>query len=211
VVGYGAIGREVARQLRRAGYDVLVHDTDPKKLALALAHAEPGLPRYRVTLDRSQALSQTGIVFSCVGRPIHHAQRLVQEVSGNTQIVNGASWDEIMDQSGQPLFVASRGRSPTPALNDLQLVQNGKTALFHRSGGVVNFPTARFGKASADLPIPGRYIQLDLGLLYLAMLQATRGGPGRVTDLSLRPQKKLVGHIERQLGRRGESLLDPRW
>jgi len=211
VMGYGAIGKEVARQLRRAGYDVQVCDVDAAKIHHALADTERGLPRYRVTQSRARALARTGVVFSCVGKPVHCAQRLVHEVSGNTQIVNGASWDEIMDESGKPLFVAARGRYPSPELNDLQFVHNGNTAIFHRSGGVTNFPRARFGKSNADMPIPGRYIQLDLGLLYLAMLQACHGGPKRITDLSLEPQKRLVGVIERQLGRRGESLLDPRW
>jgi S-adenosylhomocysteine hydrolase len=211
VMGYGAIGKEVARQLRRAGYDVQVCDIDPAKTRQALADTEPGRPRYRVTRSRAQALARTGILFSCVGKPIHCAQRLAHEVAGNTQIVNGASWDEIMDESGKPLFVAARGRYPSPELNDLQFVHNGRTAIFHRSGGVTNFPRARFGKSNADMPIPGRYIQLDLGLLYLAMLQASHGGPKRITDLPFKPQKRLVGVIERQLGRRGESLLDPRW
>jgi hypothetical protein len=207
VLGYGAIGAEVARQLRRAGYRVKLYDSDRAKLERALQETERGLPRYRLAERYSEALTGSEVVYLCVGKPLRTAQEMALTASINTQFVNAASWDEVIDQNTRkPLFV-NGGLN----LNDVQYVQNGRTVLFHRSGGVVNFPFPRIGKTNPEIPIPGRYIQLDLGLLYLGMLQAARGGPKRIIDLAAPPQERLVNYVEHQLKQRGESLLEPRW
>jgi hypothetical protein len=90
------------------------------------------------------------------------------------------------------------------------LTAKGKEILVARSGGVINFPLEMADRRAGRL-IPGRFIQLEIGLLYLGMLQAARGGSAGIHALELSGQKRLVDLIEKQLKRSQEALLSPRW
>ncbi len=60
--------------------------------------------------------------------------------------------------------------------------------------------------------MPGRCIQHPLGLLYLYVVHAMKGGlaPGFATS-PVAPQKALTKVVEAQLGEMGESLDAPKW
>lgn len=59
--------------------------------------------------------------------------------------------------------------------------------------------------------IPERFVQLDLGILYLGMLQAAEGGPARVVELRAAPQQEVASFVDNQLAARGESYREPNW
>lgn len=92
--------------------------------------------------------------------------------------------------------------------HEVWVTKGGKEILVARGGGVINFPLdvsdARAGKL-----IPGRYIQLEIGLLHLAMLQAQKGGEPGLHALQRPPQESLVKEVQADLAPRRESLLAP--
>jgi len=59
--------------------------------------------------------------------------------------------------------------------------------------------------------IPGRCIQLELGLLYLDLPRAVEGGPPGWAGTPLDRQPAPVHYVQKDLAARGESPTARRW
>lgn len=62
VLGFGAVGSQVARELKDAGYDVHVYDPDPNRMAQATAQG------FTAHGDKRQALGHGNVLVSATGR-----------------------------------------------------------------------------------------------------------------------------------------------
>jgi S-adenosylhomocysteine hydrolase len=233
VMGAGNIGFNAALTLRRAGYDVLVYDKDPKKRKLARRSG------FTVVADKRRALAHGHVLVSCAGG-VTLTSRTLRYLPDGAVVINGASAGEFRlrdDRHVKQLVPQRRSRLSRDVvrilsdgralgrigggrvlLNELPELPHqiwrtdeGKRILVARSGGVINFPLGLTDRNSGNA-IPARYIQLEIGLLYLGMVQAARGGasPG-INEYALQPQRYLVNTIQDQLKARSENLLWPKW
>jgi S-adenosylhomocysteine hydrolase len=62
VLGFGAVGSQVARELKDAGYDVHVYDPDPQRMAQATALG------FTAHTDKREALGKGNVLVSATGR-----------------------------------------------------------------------------------------------------------------------------------------------
>lgn len=214
VLGYGEIGGAVARHFKEAGFTVTVYDPDPSKLAQA---AREGMV---ATADQPTALGASGILVSAAGRTAFKHDDFAYVPAGAV-IVNAASSNEL------PRIGEANGGLPKPGESQYSNMHDISRALrlkdpkdghemykgftFVKNGGVINFPLDA-GDPKAGQLVPGRYIQYQLGLLYLDVVHAMNGklAPG-FTQGPVTPQKALTKVVERQLAQTGESLDAPKW
>jgi S-adenosylhomocysteine hydrolase len=202
VIGYGTVGRAVARELARRGYTVVAYD----RRASARADAEAdGIPLFT---SKAAAFPHGELVISATGEVVV-TQSNLRLLPDGAVLFNAGSYltefDPAMRRPGPSTF---RGKSMN-AFEDAARPWNGyailragrKEYLLSSWGGVVNF-------GPVD-PIPARYIQLTRGLLYLGALQAARTTTPGIQALDAQPQRDLVARIQAELRRRGESLETP--
>lgn len=213
VLGYGEMGASIAKHFRQAGYEVVVYDPSPEKQAAA---AREGM---KVVMTKQAALATAHVLVSAVGRTaFEHADYGL--LPHGAIVFNAASSNELprigSEHGGLPrpddadyLNMSDWGRTLFPSGVDRE--GDTKTLLFVKDGGVINFPLEKSHPRAGKL-VPGRYIQYQLGLLYLDALHAMRGGHGTgLVDAPVEPQRKLATFVQEELARRGESLDDPRW
>ncbi len=214
LLGYGAVGREVAATLRARGYRVSVFDPKPDAQARA---ARDGLRRH-ATLDA--ALAEGHLVVSATGTTTigpHNVDRLPD----GAVLINTASGDseiapELMAyRSGSGTFHGSElrgrfrgvdlalGHTTDPArMDELLRTPGGRDVLVVGGGNVINFT------GEVD-PIPPRYIQLTRGLLYLGAIEAARATRPGLRALSVAPQRRFAAAVESELREGGGSLSHP--
>jgi S-adenosylhomocysteine hydrolase len=218
--GYGHITAQVARYLRKAGYtDISVYDRRATKRDEARAAG------FRVEEIKERALKRADLLVSCTGETTVREGDL-RYLPDGAILVNGGSpgefdvrtkpgvaYQDPVHFEGNNGYVRFHGRMiPTDGADRHQVFRtsNFKEILVARAGSVVNFPL-HIGHPRSGRLIPARYVQLEIGLLYLGMLQAARGGTPGVHRLEDSGQQRLVSSVQRQLARTGETLLDPRW
>lgn len=218
--GFGHITAQVARYLRKAGYtDISVYDRREGKRDEARA------AKFKVIDSKEKALGQADLLVSCTGETTVREGDL-KHLPDGAILVNGGSPGEFKLKSkpgvafqnpvhfeGGSGFVGFHGRMiPTDGADRHQVFRtsNFKEVLVARAGSVVNFPLQMGNRRSGRL-IPARYVQLEIGLLYLGMLQAAKGDTPGIHRLEMPGQRRLVSKVQRQLARTGETLLDPRW
>jgi adenosylhomocysteinase len=90
VIGYGKIGRSVARLLRSHGVQIAVHDIDPVPLTEAHAHG------FAVHSDRKTAMAGAGIIICATGN-LALSQDAFRHVEPGAYVVSVTSSDDELD------------------------------------------------------------------------------------------------------------------
>jgi S-adenosylhomocysteine hydrolase len=213
VLGYGNIGKYVASYFKGQGFQVMVYDKDPQKRAQAKAD---GL---LTSSRKATALAHGYYLVSCVGRvSLRHSS--FWKLPSGAAIFNGGSVNELPrkgDPIGLPTLTSERYREAKNSFRNLLLPNpkdprdlKMKNLFFAKDGGVINFPLDVQDPHAGNL-IPGRYIQFQLGLLYLDLLHAAEGNKPGFGETPIAQQKDLAAFVESRLQKRGESLHQPRW
>ncbi len=216
VLGYGAVGKEVAASLQRRGYVVHVWDTDETKRAAA---AKDGCT---VDATRDDALIHGHLVVGCTGRG-SLAWDEYDRLPDGAVLANAASDDHELgcnvdafralrsagsvknDMSRWSKIGALEVKVGDATLPDptrshvVATTPSGKQQLVLCSGYVVNM--AR--------DIPPSFIQLTRALLLAACLQATQESDPGLRPLAPRVQRKIVDAVEQDLAGQGLSLQRP--
>ena len=215
VRGFGEMGSAVARELRAAGLDVMVWDQSARKRRAARGAG------FKVGANEDAALKFGSYFVSATG-----TERFTHDdffrLRRNAVVFNAASANEferIGDPFGLPPLNTESGPLPSSSWTTRLLTRpNPKNPTeieaiplhFIKDGGVINFPLGldhpRAGKA-----VPGRYIQFQLGLLYLDLLRAAEGGRARSPKTLIAKQRALKNFVQAQLAKRNENLLTPRF
>ncbi len=205
VMGYGAIGQQVAAAL--AAPDVIVHvyDRDPKMLE----HLPPGMVGHTKKAD---ALAHAEVLVSCVGErtlfprdydALPDGAVLVNAASADDELgpADLLSWEKqavVTDQRGESWGVFQGKPVPTGLAGDVAhndavvRVASGKEFLVASNGFVVNMTGERD-------PIPPRYIQLTRALLLMGAIVAARADKPGIIELPEDWQKLIVAHVEGEL------------
>ncbi len=84
VLGFGAVGSQVARELKDAGYDVHVYDPDPNRMAQATAQG------FTAHTEKAQALGHGNVLVSATGRTAVSLDE-VRNLPKQAVLVNAAS------------------------------------------------------------------------------------------------------------------------
>src|SRR5690606_28501334 len=90
VIGYGAVGKATADALRRRGYQVAVHDTDPAALARAQADGCVITDGDEATRRRA-ALQDAHLLVSATGRTTIEPKEFADFLPDGAILVNAAS------------------------------------------------------------------------------------------------------------------------
>lgn len=237
VIGYGPIGRSVARALKKQNYDVLVHDHSPTARRRAMKDG------FQVEKEKSAALSENEVLFSAVGNEVlnnksfaHLPKRVVAfnaaspgefgfiwqgpvsfaqaktRGAGRTHTKREWAYQWHMDHAGTRGFVDFDGKELIAGGIDyqqyLRVVTDGrKQVLLPRRGQPINFPQT----LDEGEGIPPRYIQLTLGCLFAGLQQALSSRKPGLRPLSRDTQEKLVDITRATLAKHREKISEPKW
>jgi hypothetical protein len=179
IIGYGAIGRAVSRELTRQGRDVFVYEPDASRRASA---EKEGFPLYD---NLHEALAQGGLIVGCTGRAVLNYSDYDRIADG--AILVSASSADIEFRGWQlrpqavPLGRPQSWRNAGSSLNDgapretdthpcfcLYMIRSKGRSFYLVNGG---FPVNFTGEVD---PIEPEKIQLTRGLLYCGAVQASR-------------------------------------
>ncbi|MGR9179737.1 NAD(P)-dependent oxidoreductase (plasmid) [Rhizobium leguminosarum] len=130
MIGFGAIGEPTAQAARAKGMRVIIHDTDPLKLALAR------LLGFEVAADKGHLLRNVDLVFASTGSRSVELSDLTGAKDGITIISVGSKGNEY-DISGLADISVSK-KELGEELVEYRLA-NGKTIHVIRGGKAVNF------------------------------------------------------------------------
>lgn len=216
VFGYGNIGSAVAAQLKKKVANVTIYDPDPmRQMAAQIAG-------YHVAKSKREALPRAQILVSCVGKTTLETKDLVH-LPIRSVVANGGSANEFTLHQASPMRPGKIGNDAAFYTHQDTGSVNNELAVYTinkrgfatqqvyvaKAGGVINFPR---GKGSfSGSAIPDRYIQVDLGLMYLGLLQAKKGGAPGLQTLNKSRQAALMKYVEKDLAKSGESAERPRW
>jgi S-adenosylhomocysteine hydrolase len=230
LIGYGRMGRAIAGAYLEGGWDVVVHDRSRAVLRAAAAeHA--GDPRFRTVSRKAVALEQANVLVSCAGATTL-TNRWLRHLPDGAIVINAGSRDELRLRRTRGTHPVHHGHWTRSQIlgKTVHLGGDGHTGQRHavwqsaagtrvfvaKNGGVINFPGGFDPDRGA--PIPGRYIQLPIGLMYLGLKQAAAGGRPGIAALEIDGQVSLARRVHHELlrrphapGQRPESLLHPRW
>ena len=199
VVGYGAVGKATADALRRRGYQIFVHDIDPKALDRARTDGCE-VPAGDDVTRRATALSPDGAILTNAASGTHE---LGIHDLGDAQLARRTASESLRDDGtamttfrGQPIATA-------PFLapckhRHLVFVDGDQQHLVLRGGAVVNMTRG----------MPLEVVQLTLGLVLTSVLQAAkqaRAGetkPGRIA-LGAGDQQVVVDAVTAALHQQG--------
>jgi hypothetical protein len=217
--GYGAVGRATAEYLRSQGLEVEIYDSDPTKRTNAITDGFHALSSHK------EAVATARIAVNATpGTPLSADD--LEDLPDGAVLMNAGSGNDAFQtrpemyqdphrREDNKRFI-SRFRGVEIELtrrftklrdNTVLRTRGGKELLLAKDGNVINF---QYERGNYD-PIPGRYIQLTRGLLYLALVQGAHTKKAGLHALALKPQRRLVADIEAQLRESGESLLAPRF
>jgi hypothetical protein len=191
IIGYGAIGKAIATELRRRGRNVAVFDASrpPREAAMADGFA--------VYDDLHRALSQGELIIGCTGRPavLPNDYPFIADgailVSASSADVEFCAW-QIRPRAhclGRPVSQADDGRRDTsddhPCFS-LYRAQNADRHFYLVNGG---FPVNFTGGID---PIEPAKIQLTRSLLYLGAVQASHAISNGLHALDEMKQEMLM-------------------
>ncbi len=221
VLGYGAVGLNVAKSLQRRGYTVHVYDTDPAKMAEA---KKDGM----VTGTREEMLSHGHLLVGATGRGCLTVEEygLLPKKSVMANAASGRhefGLDEVYDVDAQmktsdphEIFTEDGLRS-TMIRGKLTVVGDAAAIdeQFHRvvrdekdpdveriamnNGFVVNMQE----------DIPPEFIQLTRALILAGTLQAADATKPGLIDLDQSSQDFIVSRVQKHLSQKGLSLEAP--
>lgn len=221
VLGYGAVGMNVAKSLQRRGYTVHVYDVDPEKMAAA---KKDGM----VTGSREEMLKHGHLVVGATGRGCLTVEEYAL-LPKKAVLANAASGrhefglDEVYDVDAQvktsdPHEVFTEDGLRTTLVRGKMTVVGDAAAIdeqFHRvlrddkdpeveriamnNGFVVNMQE----------DIPPEFIQLTRALILAATLQAVDEEKPGLIDLSQSSQDFIVSRVHKHLSQQGLSLETP--
>jgi S-adenosylhomocysteine hydrolase len=204
VIGYGAVGKAVADQLRLRGYEVHVYDKDPAKMAQAAADG-------CVAEARDEALKHGKLLYGCTGQTILRPADydllpdgavLANAASGNHELgLHDVNLDALThdDATFRGLDV-KLGERADPMRHRVMKTPGGKELLLARSGYVVNM----------GLDLPPEYAQLTRSLLLASCLTAVKnGGAKGFVEIPQDVQKLIVERVRHHLEKQGMSLKEP--
>ena len=186
VVGYGAIGAAVSREMARTGFDVAVHDDNARRRIDARNDGYTLLETKGAVWDRG------GIVIGCTGLPVldqaEHGQ-----IANGTLLISASSADVEfrawqIRPLGRNLGIPASGsdchRPDHPCFSLYEVEQEGRCFHLLNGGFPVNF------NGGVDTIAPEK-IQLTRSLLYLGAVQASRTGKPGLHDLDQDHQELL--------------------
>lgn len=212
ILGYGAVGQEIARHFIRRGYAVSVFDTAPDKAKEA---RKAGMTVFD-SLDA--ALPNGDIVISATGKTAIRAAEMLQLPDG-ALLFSAGSADTEFDPIMKQVFPRSKGddtriidgnvshsfhsswiklgnTDDSLHQDDVYYLPNGKQIFLANNGFPINFS----GDGLVDHP---RYFQLTRGLLFAAAMQAVNTTTPGVHDLAMQPQRDLVAKMKPILSKIG--------
>ncbi len=191
LLGYGFIGKQVAKQLVNYGFIVTVYDSDENR---QLEAARDGLKSVAFI---KKAYSINSIIIGCTGTPVISDEELELLKSG-TLLVNMASTDlefrawtlrprgKIIHQQILPSDIQyMKDRMPL-SWRSLYKIELPQGYLYLANGG---FPCDFSGKIN---PVPAKDIQLTSGLLLGGAIQAVYENRARFVDLDVTLQQAIV-------------------
>lgn len=202
VVGFGAIGQAVAKEVHEKGFEVGVYDIDASKVA----HVDPQL--YTVENDLVQALPKYNIILGCTGyqaldfNMYEHISNGSILVSGSSSDVEFSSWklrsiasaisdkfrynddyNLVIERYGDQLLYL--GDTDYPCYF-LYLIRFKGKEFFLVNGG---FPINMTGDFD---PIPPEKIQLTRALLYYAGVAASYQQSTGLIPLPVKDQAYII-------------------
>lgn len=221
VLGYGAVGMNVAKSLQRRGYTVHVYDVDAAKMADA---KRDGM----VTGSREEMLKHGHLVIGATGRGCLSVDEygllpktavLANAASGRHEFGLEGVYDvdaQMKTEDPHEVFTedglrTSLVRGKTAVLGDAAAIDEQ----FHRvlrdpgdpeveriainNGFVVNMQE----------DIPPEFIQLTRALILAGTLQAAEATAPGLIDLDQGAQDFIVGRVQKHLAQQGLSLEKP--
>lgn len=221
ILGYGAVGMNVARSLQRRGYTVHVYDTDPHKMAEA---RKDGM----VTGSREEMLKHGHLVVGATGRGCLSVEEyaLLPKKAVLANAASGRHEFGLEDVFGVDAQVKTEDPHEVFTTEGLRtsMVRGKMTVLgdaaaideqFHRvlrdeadpeveriainNGFVVNMQE----------DIPPEFIQLTRALILAGTLQAAEAKTPGLIDLDQGAQDFIVSRVQKHLSQQGLSLEKP--
>jgi S-adenosylhomocysteine hydrolase len=145
----------------------------------------------------------------------HHQSATFHDFSGQLDLDHVVY--NIFDSSKPPApgqrigYVTSFAAAEKAAARGMNVRAPDRVVVAAKGGGVMNFPQTLDGSYGGSA-VPGRYIQLDIGLQYIALLQSqSETCNGCIAPLNDKWQRDLVGFVEADLHRQGQTLKRPSW
>lgn len=221
VLGYGAVGMNVARSLQRRDYTVHVYDIDPAKMEEA---RKDGM----VTGSREEMLNHGHLLIGATGRGCLTVEEydllpkkavLANAASGRHEFGLDAVFSvDAQSKTEDPLEAFTEDGLRTTMVRGKTTITGDAAAIdeqFHRvlrddadpeveriainNGFVVNMQE----------DIPPEFIQLTRALILAGTLQAAEATTPGLIDLDKGAQDFIVGRVQKHLGQQGLSLEKP--
>lgn len=223
ILGYGAVGQNVAQSLVRRGFKVHVYDTDPTKMAKAKADGMTTGTREEMLAHGHLLVGATGR--GCLSPAEYHLLPKTAVMANAASGRHEFGLDDICDVDAQGL-----SGDPHEKVDDSGLRTNlirgervvvgdfaGNDEQFHRPLRDDNDPTVeRLALANGFVvnmqeDIPPEFIQLTRALILAGCLQAkdAQGTGGGLVDLDHSTQDFIVGRVKKHLASEGLSLEAP--
>jgi S-adenosylhomocysteine hydrolase len=221
ILGYGAVGQNVAQSLRRRGYTVHVYDADPRKMEQA---KKDGM----ITGTREEMLAHGHLTVGATGRGCLTVEEyallpkkavLANAASGRHEFGLDAAYDvDAQVKTGDPHETFTSDGLRRTLLRGTETIIGDAAAIdeqFHRvlrddqdpeverialnNGFVVNMQE----------DIPPEYIQLTRALILAGTLQAAAEKKPGLVELDAGIQDFIVSRVQKQLAQMGLSLENP--
>jgi S-adenosylhomocysteine hydrolase len=197
VLGFGSIGAVVSEELRRCGYQVVVHDPDQGKAGQAR------LSGFQTEPDLARLLERGGIIIGCTGLPVvgrrqyAHIQPGSILISASSADLEFQAWNlrQAGRNLGRPEAWGGTTREKHPCFSLYQVPCRDGSFFLVNGGFPVNF------NGGVD-PIGPAEIQLTRTLLYIGAVQASRTTRPGLIDLDETAQDRLLTHYQHAAVRR---------
>jgi hypothetical protein len=212
IIGYGAIGQAVGKELRKQGRAVFIYEPDVVRRELAL---RDGFPCHD---SLHAALAQGGLIVGCTGKPVldyadyRHIPHGAILVSASSADIEFRGWQlrpnalplgkpELWQNSSRNIYDRTLIELEAHPCFCLYMVRSGSKHFYLVNGG---FPVNFTGEVD---PITPDKIQLTRGLLYCGAVQASSTRAAGLMKLSDGMQHRLINIYKRSYDmQRGSAL-----
>jgi len=221
ILGYGAVGQNVAQSLLRRGYTVHVYDTDPKKMEQA---KKDGM----VTGSREEMLKHGHLVVGATGRGCLTVEEyallpkkavLANAASGRHEFGLDAKYDvDAQVKTDDPHEVFTSDGLRTTLVRGKTTIVGDAAAIdeqFHRilrdeaDPEVERIAINNGFVCNMQEDIPPEFIQLTRALILAGTLQAAKENKPGLIDLDQSTQDFIVSRVQKHLSQQGLSLEAP--